>query len=60
MRPDVDETFGPGFTQRLVDALLAIDDPEVLELFTTGSFIPSDNANYQAIEDAARKAGIVR
>ena len=60
VRPDMDDTFGPGFTQRLVDALLAIDDPEVLELFTTDSFIPSNNDNYQAIEDAARKAGIVR
>ena len=30
VRPDVDEMFGDGFTDRLQQALLAIDDPGLL------------------------------
>lgn len=60
VRPDLDAEFGEGFTDRLVDAILSIDDPEVLELFATDRFMPSANQNYQIIEDVARGAGIIQ
>ena len=59
VRPDLDEEYGNGFTDALVDAILGIDDPEVLELFTTDSFVATTNDNYDAILDVARQVGIV-
>jgi phosphonate transport system substrate-binding protein len=60
VRPDLDNDFGPGFTEALTDALLDLDDPDVLELFSTTRFIETTNENYEAIADTARAIGIVR
>jgi phosphonate transport system substrate-binding protein len=62
-RPNLDAEFGPGFTNRLQDALLSLnpnDHGEILELFTTEGFITSDNSNYREIELVARELGIIR
>ena len=59
VRPDLDERFGDGFSEELVDALLRIADPEVLDLFSTGGFVRTENSNYDAILDVARSLGIV-
>jgi len=63
VRPDLDETFGGGFTQRLKDALLDMgNDPsqrEALEAFQTDTFIETSNDSYRAIEDVARNLGMV-
>jgi phosphonate transport system substrate-binding protein len=62
-RPDLDATFGEGFTGRLREALLSMaGDPEqqgLLEAFQTDSFIATTNENYRAIEDVARRLGII-
>jgi phosphonate transport system substrate-binding protein len=65
IRPDVDDTFGDGFTERVTDALLGIDgDTEqertILELFQANGFIPSKPENYDQIEQVARSSGMVR
>jgi phosphonate transport system substrate-binding protein len=63
VRPDLDATFGDGFTQRLQSALLAMSqDPvgrELLDAFQTDSFIATANENYTAIEDIARQLGMI-
>ena len=63
VRPDLDETFGSGFTERLRDALLTMaedaDGRALLEAFQTDSFIATANENYSAIEDVARKLGMI-
>lgn len=64
IRPDVDETFGDGFTQRVKDALLDLDgdtDQErtILDLFQANSFVPSKPENYDQIEQVARSAGML-
>lgn len=64
-RPDLDERLGEGFTDRLTEAFTALDasDPdqaEILDLFGAGSFIPTENANYAAIEAVGRQAGLIR
>ena len=63
VRPDLDETFGIGFTQRLRDALLTMsedaDGRALLEAFQTDSFIATSNENYAAIEDVARRLGMI-
>lgn len=64
-QPDLNDRFGSGFDQRLVDALTSLDpaDPtqaEILDLFGAGSFIVTENGNYQAIESVGREAGLIR
>ena len=65
IRGDMDETFGEGFTRRVQQAILATDarDPkqkEILDLFAADRFIASDNENYHAIEQVARRLDIIR
>ena len=64
-RPDLDQRHGEGALQAITDALLAIDGSDqteqaLLEYFGAGSFIPTDNANYAAIEAVARQIGAIR
>lgn len=61
VRGDLDGKYGDGFTQKVTQALLDIDsdDPEILELFATDSFIASENANYDAIKGVAESLGII-
>ena len=61
--PDLDESFGAGFTQRVTDALLEMgNDPEqkeIVEAFQTDSFVATNNDNYRGIEEVAEGLGIV-
>jgi phosphonate transport system substrate-binding protein len=63
-RPDLDDTFGAGTTRSITDRLLALDiadpaDEAVLELFGATSFVKTDNARYDLIEDVAREQGLL-
>lgn len=65
LQPTADRTFGDGFTMSLKDALLAIDgdtpnEKAILAQFGAGSFIPTDGANYAAIEAIAKQIGVIR
>ncbi|MCH8062290.1 MAG: putative selenate ABC transporter substrate-binding protein [Chloroflexi bacterium] len=62
IRGDLDDTFGNGFSDRLRDALLSIDgeQAEILELFSTDSFVASENGNYDSIREVAESLGIVK
>lgn len=65
VRPDVDQQFGDGFTQRVKDALLALDgsdekEKEILKLFQAGKFIPTSAENYQQIETVGRAVGLIK
>ena len=59
VRGDLDQRFGDGFSQRVTEVLLAIDDPELLEAFPRSAFVPADNDDYQAIEDTAESIGLL-
>lgn len=61
VRGDVDERFGPGFTERVRDALLALDQShaDILDLFSAEAFIESVNDNYRAIKEVAITLGII-
>ena len=55
--------YGDGFTDKIQAALLALnmqEHGEILELFSTDQFIPTENANYQAIESVARELDIIQ
>jgi len=59
IRGDVDQRFGAGFKERVRAALLAIDDPEILEIFPRTRFIPTSNTEYAPMEAAARSVGVL-
>lgn len=59
VRGDVDKTFGEGFKARLTQALLGMDDPELLKAFPRSRFVPASNSDYQPIEDTAKSIGLI-
>ncbi len=64
-RPDLDATFGAGFTAALGEAILALDinvpeQKEILELFSAKKFIPTKAENYAKIEEIGRKIELIK
>lgn len=59
IRGDVDERFGDGFADRVQEALLAMDDPDLLERFPRSGFIPAENDDYASIRETAREIGLI-
>ncbi|WP_136248188.1 putative selenate ABC transporter substrate-binding protein [Halomonas borealis] len=60
LRGDADERYGDGFSDRVRQALLEMDDPALLDSFPRSAFIPADNAMYTPIEDVAEELGLLR
>lgn len=60
VRPDLDETFGAGFTDRLQQALLAIDDPKLLAALPRDRLIAASNADFESIRDVALQLDMLR
>ena len=57
--------MNPALQKKITDAFLALNDstPEgkqILELQRASKFIPTKTSNYQAIEAAARNAGLLK
>ena len=59
IRGDVDQQFGAGFSQQVRQALLAMEDPQLLASFPRQSFVPAGNQDYAPIEDTARSIGLL-
>ena len=65
VRPGLDDVYGDGFSQSLVDALLALDaanggrQREIMDAFQAERFIPTTNENYRPIETIARGLGLI-
>ncbi|WP_165855155.1 putative selenate ABC transporter substrate-binding protein [Marinobacter sp. JSM 1782161] len=59
IRGDVNERFGDGFQARVQEALVNMDDPELLNKFPRSAFIPASNADYDSIRATAEKIGII-
>lgn len=60
IRGDVDDTYGPGFTKKVQQAITGIKDESILRSFPRASFIPANNSMYQPILDTAIEVGILR
>lgn len=59
----LDEIYGAGFTDKILQALLDLNPEEhreILDLFSTEKFITTSNDNYQDIEDVARELEIIK
>ena len=61
IRGDADDTYGDGFTEKVLQALLKIngETPEILNLFSADGFVETSNGNYDAIRDVAELLGII-
>ena len=64
-QPDLDNRLGDGFTDELTEAFLNLDAADadhaaILELFGAGSFVVTNNSNYEAIELVGRESGLIR
>lgn len=59
VRGDLNDSFGDGFTQSVTDALLAIDDPVLLNAFPREKFIPASNDDFAPIEETAKAIGLL-
>ncbi|NJM34297.1 MAG: putative selenate ABC transporter substrate-binding protein [Rhodomicrobium sp.] len=59
VRGDVDQTFGAGFKAKLTEAILALDDKEILGFFERSKFIPAKNGDYKPIEDVAKASNLL-
>ncbi|WP_192036279.1 putative selenate ABC transporter substrate-binding protein [Halomonas sp. YLGW01] len=59
IRGDVNERFGAGFADRVQQALLDMDAPELLESFPRSGFIPASNDDYAIIESVGQELGLI-
>ena len=59
VRGDYDKTFGAGAKDKLVAAMLAVDDPKMLAVFDRTKFIPTKNENYKVIEEVGKLTGLL-
>ena len=59
IRGDVDERFGDGFADRVREALLSMEDPELLDSFPRSGFIEAENGDYDSIRETAKKLDLV-
>ncbi len=59
IRGDVDNAWGAGFKHRVQQALLAIEDPLLLNAFPRSRFIPASNGDFTPVENVARAIGLI-
>ena len=59
IRGDVDSRYGEGFTDRVRQALLGMEDRALLDSFPRAAFIPADNTMYEPILETGRTIGIL-
>ena len=59
IRGDVDQRWSVGFKQRVIDALLGMDDADLLASFPRSSFIPATNSDYEPILKVAKEIKLI-
>ncbi len=58
--PDLEQAFGEGFTTRLQQVLLGIEDQSLLAALPREKLIAAENAEFEGIAAVARELGMVR
>jgi len=59
IRGDADQRFGAGFSDKVKNALLSMNDPALLAAFPRSSFIPATNSDYAPIESTGKAIGLL-
>lgn len=66
IHPALNSTYGAGTEERVTSAFLDLnagigeDEKLLLDLFATDRFVPTQNENYQAIEEIATRIGLLQ
>ena len=60
VRGDIDDKFGVGTIEKIQKAILAINDPALLDAFPRSKFIKADNTMYQPILETGKSIGVFR
>ena len=58
--PELEAMFGNGFTDRLQQALIDIDDPLLLAALPRNRLIPARNEEFEGIREVAEELGMLR
>jgi phosphonate transport system substrate-binding protein len=58
--PNLDTTFGDGFTVQLQTALITMTDPSLLDAFPRSALIPANNGDFARIETVALQLDMLR
>ena len=59
VRGDVDKMFGAGFKAKLTQAILTLDDKQILGYFERSKLIPAKNEDYKPIEEVAKASKLL-
>jgi phosphonate transport system substrate-binding protein len=59
IRGDADQRFGSGFSNRVRQTLLTMEDPGLLESFPRSKFIPAGNSAYDPILKVGKSIGLI-
>ena len=59
LRGDLDAAYGEGFTDSVEQALLKMNDPELLSSFPRQGFIPASNADFEPVRKVAKQIGLL-
>ena len=59
VRGDLDGAFGAGFTEKVAQVLIGMNDPELLASFPRKAFIPAVNEDYEPIRQVAKQVGLL-
>ncbi|MBQ0756635.1 MAG: putative selenate ABC transporter substrate-binding protein [Amphritea sp.] len=59
LRGDLDAVYGKGFTARVEQALLKMNDPELLSSFPRQGFIPASNSDFEPVRKVAKQIGLL-
>ncbi|MFT5496278.1 MAG: phosphonate transport system substrate-binding protein [Kiritimatiellia bacterium] len=57
--PDLEKTFGEGFTKKLQQVLVDMKDPELLSAFPREALIPATNEEFDGIKKVAENLGFL-
>ncbi|ERT05397.1 phosphate/phosphite/phosphonate ABC transporter, periplasmic binding family protein [Lyngbya aestuarii BL J] len=65
IHPQVKEQYGADFIQKVQEAFISLDpnvpeEKEILDLFSAGQFITTQNSNYTQIEEVGREIGKIK
>ncbi len=59
IRADVDKNYGAGFTKKVQDALIKLEDKTILSAFPRASFIKAENRDFDPVLKTARQIGLI-
>ncbi|MGB3403428.1 MAG: putative selenate ABC transporter substrate-binding protein [Microcoleaceae cyanobacterium] len=65
IHPNIQQKYGQEMTQKIQQAFFNLDpsipsEKEILDLFETGRFIPTNNQNYNAIEEISKQLNLIQ